>query len=106
MEVVDSVLFSQLIMDFEARLEKIFKQLELFRFFVERGHRCRKRLWQFGKSPNIVMEICRIVVVCQLLKGHQNLVLFNRRMSVFAVELRLTGRVVLFCFPEDLLGEQ
>ena len=42
MEVVDSVIFSQLIMDFEARLEKIFKQLEVFRFPVERGHRCRE----------------------------------------------------------------
>ena len=38
MEVVDSVLFSQLNMDFEARLEKIFKQLEIFRFLIERGH--------------------------------------------------------------------
>ena len=40
MEVVDSVLFSPLIMDFEARLKKIMKQLELFRFPVERGQRC------------------------------------------------------------------
>ena len=37
MEVIDSVLFNQLFMDFEARLEKIFKQLELFRFPVGRG---------------------------------------------------------------------
>ena len=42
MELVDSVLFSQLIMNFETRLEKVFKQLELFRSPVERGHRCRK----------------------------------------------------------------
>ena len=42
MEVVDSVLLRQLIMDFETRLEQVFKQLELFRFPVERGHRCRK----------------------------------------------------------------
>ena len=42
MEVVDSVLFSQLIMDSEARLQKIFKQLELFGLPVERGHRCRE----------------------------------------------------------------
>ena len=42
MEVIDSVLFSQLIMDFEGRLKEIFKQLELFRFPVERGHRCRE----------------------------------------------------------------
>ena len=42
MEVVDSVLFSQLIKNFEARLENIFKQFELSRFAVERGHRCRR----------------------------------------------------------------
>ena len=42
MELVDSVPFSQLIMKLETRLEKIFKQLERFRFPVERGHRCRK----------------------------------------------------------------
>ena len=39
MEVVDSVMFSQPIMGFEARLEK---QLKRLRFSVERGHRCRK----------------------------------------------------------------
>ena len=42
MEVIDSVLFSQVIMKFETRLEEIFKQLQLFKFAVERGHRCRK----------------------------------------------------------------
>ena len=64
MEVVDSVLFSQLIEDFEARLEKIFKQLEFFRSPVQGGYRCRKGLCQSGNSVNIVMEICRNVVVC------------------------------------------
>ena len=38
MEVVDSVLLGQLIMNFEARLEKIFKQLELCRSPVKRGN--------------------------------------------------------------------
>ena len=42
MEVVDSVLLGQLIMDFEARLEQIFKQLELLRLAFKRWHRCRK----------------------------------------------------------------
>ena len=67
MEVVDFVLFSKLIMDFEARYEKIFKQLKLLRFPVERGHCCREQLWQLGNSVKIVMGTCRIVVVCQLL---------------------------------------
>ena len=44
MEVVDSVIFSQLIMNFEARLEKIFEQLKLLRFPVELSHRRRQRL--------------------------------------------------------------
>ena len=96
MEVVDSVVVSQLIMDFEARLEKIFNQLELLRFSVERGHRCRERLWQIGNSADILMEICRIVVICQLLKSQQNLVCFNRRRGIFTAELWLTGRTVHF----------
>ena len=64
MEVVNSVLLSQLIMNFETRLEQIFKQLELFRFPVERGHRFPKRQWQVGNSGNVVVEICGIVVSC------------------------------------------
>ena len=36
MEVVNSVLLCQLIMNFETRLEQIFKQLELFRFVLKR----------------------------------------------------------------------
>ena len=71
MEEDDSVLLSQWLMDFEAGLEKTFKQLQLFRFLVERRHCCRERLRQFGNSVNIVMEVCRIVVVCQLLEGQQ-----------------------------------
>ena len=64
MEVANSVLLSQLIMNFETRLEQIFKQLKLFRLPVERGHRCRKRLCQFRNSVNVVVEICRFVVIC------------------------------------------
>ena len=96
MGVVDSVLFSQLIINFKACLEKIFKQLELFRSLVERGHRCRQRLWQFGISFNIVMEICRNVVICQLLKVQQNLICFNRRGGIRSAKLRMTDRAVPF----------
>ena len=64
MKVINSVLLCQLIVDFETRLKQIFKQRELFRLPVKRWHRCRKLLWQFGNSVNIVMENCRIVVVC------------------------------------------
>ena len=96
MEVVDSVIFSQLIMSFETRLEQIFKPLKLLRFPVERGNRCRERLWQIGSSVDIDMELSRIVVVCQLLKGQQNLVCFDRRRGILTAELRLTGMAALF----------
>ena len=74
-------------MNFEARLEKIFKQLKLLRFHVERGHRIREGFWQFGKSVDIVKEFFRLVVVCQLLKGQQKLVCFDRRRGIFTAEL-------------------
>ena len=91
-------------MNFEVRLEKFFKQLEVLRFSVNCWHRCGKRFWQFGSSIDIVMEVCRIVDVCQLLKGQQNLVCFNRRRSNLAAELRLTGRAVLFLLSSKCTG--
>ena len=38
-QVVDSVIFSQLIVKFEARLENIFEQLKHFTFPIKREHR-------------------------------------------------------------------
>ena len=96
MEVVDSVILSQLIKNFEARLGKIFKQLKLLRFPVECGHRCLERLWQFGNSVDNIMEIRRIFVVCHLLKGQQNLLSFDRRRSLFTADLWLASRAVPF----------
>ena len=52
------------------------------------------------------MNVRRIVVICQMLEGQQNLVCLDRRRGILAAELRLTGRTVFFCFPEDVLGEQ
>ena len=83
-------------MNFEARLEKIFKQSNFLRFPGERGHRCHERFQQFGISVDIVMEIRRIVNVCQLLKGQQKLVCFDRRSGILTAVLWLTGRAVLF----------
>ena len=40
MEVIDSVIFGQLIIDFETRLEEVFKELKFLRFPVKYGHRC------------------------------------------------------------------
>ena len=42
------------------------------------------------------MEICRTIVVCQLLKCQQSLVCLNRRRGVFAAKLGLICRAVLF----------
>ena len=42
------------------------------------------------------MKICRHFVICQLLKGQQNLVYFNRRGGFFTADLRLTGKAVPF----------
>ena len=42
LEVIEIVLLSQLIRNFETVLEEIFKQLEVFRFPVGLGHRCVK----------------------------------------------------------------
>ena len=106
MEVVNSVLLCQLIVGFETRLEQIFKQLEVFRFPVKLWRRCRKWLWQFGNFVTIVMEFCRIIVVCQLLTCQQNLVCLNCLRGVFAAKLELTCWAVLFCSPKDVLGEQ
>ena len=83
-------------MNFEAGLDLIFKQPELPRFSAKCRHCCGELFWQFGNSVDIIMEKYRIVVLCQLLKGHQKLVCFNRRRGILTAELRLTGRVVLF----------
>ena len=42
------------------------------------------------------MKVRKIVGICQLLKGQQNLVCLDRRSGVLAAELRLTGSVVVF----------
>ena len=92
-EVVDSLIFSQLIMNFEARLEK---QLILLRFAVKRGHRSGERFSHLGNSVDIFMKISRIVVVCQLLKSQQNMICFIRRRGILSAELTLIGGAGFF----------
>ena len=92
----NSVIFSQLFVKFESHLEKIIKEFKHFRFPAKLGHRYGEQIWQFGNSVDIVMEICRIVVICQLPKGQQTLVPFDRRKGIFAAELQLTGGGVIF----------
>ena len=96
MELSHFVNFSQMNMNFGARLEKSFKQFKLLRFSVERGHRCRERFWQFGNFVDIVMEVRIFDVVCQLLRGKQKLVCFDRRSGIVRAELWSTGRALLF----------
>ena len=49
MELIDSVFFSQLIMNFETHLENIFKQLELPGFSVEGWRRCGEQFLSIWK---------------------------------------------------------
>ena len=39
-ELIDSVIFGQLIMDFELCLKEVFKELKFLSFPVKREHRC------------------------------------------------------------------
>ena len=50
------------------------------------------------------MKVRRIVLICQLLEGQQNLVCFDRRRGVLTAELRLTGGAVLFLLPWGYTG--
>ena len=107
MEVVDSVIFSQLIVNFEARLEKITKYIKHLRFRVKCWHSYGERLWQLGNSVDIVMKTCRIVVVCQLMKDQRKMVYFNYCSGILTAEMLLTGKSVLsFGFLELYLREQ
>ena len=110
MEIFDSVIFSQLTTKFEARLEKTFEQLKHLRLLVESCHRCGERFWQFQNSVDTVKKTCRKVVVCQLLKGQQNLVCFNCRKCILTADLLSTGKAFFSVFlkmywlPRELLS--
>ena len=91
MEVIDSVIFSRLIVNFEAVLEKISKQLEHLKFSVKWWHLSGERFWQFGKFVDIVKDICRVVVLYQPLKDQQFLICFNLRR---VISLRKCGWLV------------
>ena len=61
-------------------------------------HRFREGFGQFRCSVNVIFEIVRITLTCQLLKGQQNLVCFSWRRSVLTAKLWLTceARLLLF----------
>ena len=91
-------------MTFEARLEKIFKHLKLLRFPVKRGHRCGESLWQFANSVDAILKVCRIIVICQLLKGQQSLICFDCRRGNLTAVLPLTGKTALFLLARRCTG--
>ena len=91
-EMFDSVIFGQLIANFEDPSETIFKQLKLLSFPVKRWHRCGEWLLQLGNAINVVMKNCRFVFVCRLLKVQQKLVGFDCRRGVLTADLQLNGR--------------
>ena len=88
-------LSSHLVLNFEACLEKIFKQLRLLRFPVKCWHRCVV-VSDFGNLETLLILFWKIseLLVCQLLKGQQQFVCFDRRRGVLSAELRLTDRAV------------
>ena len=98
MEVLESVIFSQLFLNYEARLEKVLKQLKFRRLPVKRGHCCGERFWQFGDYVDNVMEFFRVDFARHLRKVQQNFVCFDRRWGVPTAELQLIGRAVPFLF--------
>ena len=63
------------------------------------GHTWASLWWatlHFKNFVDIAMKICTTVVVCQLLKGQQNFVCFDRRRGVLTAKMRFIRRVVLF----------
>ena len=77
-------------------MEEIFKQLKLFRFPVQRGHRCRER---FGKLEILLILLLQNLQKCCCLptaEGPEKLVCFDRRRGILTVELWLTGKAALF----------
>ena len=98
MEVVYFVLFGMLIVIFQTCLEQISKQFEFLRFPIKGGH-CRCEGFRlFRDSVDVVVEIGRIIVSRQLLKGQQNLVCFNFHRGFFTAKLCLTCGVCLLLF--------
>ena len=82
-------------MDIQTCLEQIFKQFE----FPVKGWQCHcEGFGQFRDSMKVAVEIGRITISRQLLKGAQNLVRFNCRRGVLTAKLWLTcgARLILF----------
>ena len=103
MEVIDSVIFGQLIVDIETCLKEVFKELKFLSFPVKCGQRCCLWLWQFGSSVDIIVKVRRIVIICQLLKS------WSASIVAGVFSLRNCGWLVerfFFCFPQDVLGGQ
>ena len=61
-------------MGFQTCLVQIFNQFEFLRFSIKHGHCHCKGFGQFRDSVYVVIEVGRITVRRQLLKGQKNLV--------------------------------
>ena len=104
-EVVHFVFLRELIENFLACLQQIFKLLEFLRFSVKCGH-CRcEGFGQFRDSVDVVLEVSSVAASRQLLKGQQNQVCFNCRMGVLTAELWLIcGARILLLSRRNLRG--
>ena len=74
-----------------------------FWFPVEGGHCCRGGLRQFWNFVTVVIDIGRITVRRQLLKGQESLVCFNCRWRVLTAKLWLIcgARLLLFSWGKS-----
>ena len=69
-DVIDSFILSQRVVDFEAPLEKVFKRLKHLRVPAKRGYPSVKRSWHWGKPVEFGVKDCRVADNCQLLKNN------------------------------------
>ena len=71
---------------------------KFFPLRVENRHFCREGVRQFWKQVDVVVQVGRVAVAHQLLRGQKNLVWFNCRRDNLTVESRLTCGAQLFLF--------
>ena len=106
-EIVYSVFFPGLVVNFQTFLEQLFGQFGLFWFPIKNRHCCFEGLVQCGYSVDVVVEIGRITVTCQLLKSQQNQVCFNCLSGILNSKLWLTcgAHVLLFSWRSARLDK-
>ena len=105
-EVVDSVIFSQLIMNFDVRLEKVLKQRKLLRSPIKCWHRFGEQFWQIGILLILLWKFAEFLLFANCWRPKK---IWSASTVARVSSLRKCGWPVeqlFFCFPEDVLGKQ